>query len=273
MAKPLESLSFLSAADADYIAELYSRYLQNPSSVDQSWNTFFTELDDDTRGLLAEMQGASWTPSPDRVGLAVETVANMGAKLAGKSQPLKSNGLETAGFTQRDVRAATMDSVRALMLIRAYRVRGHLKADLDPLKLSEEKYHPELDPETYGFTEADYDRPIFLDGVLGLDTATLLQILSVVRDTYCNTIGVEFMHIQNPEQKAWIQERIESIRNQTQFTQHGKHSILHRIIQSETFEQFLHKKYTGTKRFGLEGGEAMIPAIEQIMKRGGQLGV
>ena len=133
--------------------------------------------------------------------------------------------------------------------------------------------HPELDPATYGFGERDMDRPIFINYVLGLESATLREIIEICQQTYCGSIGVEFMHIQEPEQKAWIQERIEGIRNRTEFTDLGKHTILQRLTESEIFERFLDKKYTGTKRFGLDGGESVVPAIEQILKRGGQLGV
>ena len=149
----------------------------------------------------------------------------------------------------------------------------HLEAKLDPLGLKPIEPHPELDPLSYGFTEADMDRPIFIDNVLGLETASLCKIVEVVRATDCGSIGVEFMHIQDPAQKAWIQERIESIRNQPDFTVNGKRAILERLSAAEAFEQFLNKKYTGTKRFGLDGGESMIPALEQILKRGGQLGL
>src|SRR5690606_29067498 len=168
---------------------------------------------------------------------------------------------------------ATQDSIRALMLIRAYRVMGHLVADLDPLGLNDRRTHRELKPETYGFTEADLDRPIFIDKVLGLETATIRQILKILRRTYCRQIGVEFMHITSPVQKAWIQERIEGEGKDIKFTPEGRRAILNKLIEAETFEKFCEIKYTGTKRFGLEGGESMIPALEQIIKRGGQLGV
>jgi len=171
------------------------------------------------------------------------------------------------------MRAATLDSLRAVMLIRAYRIRGHLIADLDPLSLENKPLHPELDPATYGFTDEDWDRPIFINYVLGLETATLREIVETLRRTYCGTIGVEFMHIQDPAQKAWIQERIEAIGNRTDFTKRGKKAIYERLVDAEEFEKYLHKKYTGTKRFGMDGGEAMIPAIEQILKRGSQLGL
>ena len=175
--------------------------------------------------------------------------------------------------TAEEIRTRTLDSIRALMLIRVYRVRGHLLANLDPLGLDGEKYHPELDFRTYGFVESDLDREIFIDNVLGLETATLRQIIEVVRQTYCGNIGVEYMHIQDPEQKAWIQRRIETIRNQTAFTNLGRRTILERLTEAEGFERFLQMKYVGTKRFGLEGGESLVPLLEQILKRGSQLGI
>ncbi len=160
------------------------------------------------------------------------------------------------------------------MLIRAYRIRGHLEADLDPLGLVRQAPHRELDPATYGFTEADWDRPILIFGSLALgESATLRQIMERLRKTYCGKIGVEFMHISDPDQKAWIQERIEHIENQTEFTVTGRKMILERVGEAEGLERYLHVKFVGTKRFGLDGGESLIPGIEQILKRGGQLGV
>jgi 2-oxoglutarate dehydrogenase E1 component len=252
-----ETESFLSAANAPYVAELYCRYLEDPRSVDTSWADFFAELRDDGAAARADLRGASWTP--------------------GREPLIGDGGREAAKLTvaagTANLRQAAQDSVRALMLIRLFRVRGHLIANFDPLGLSGRKYHPELDPKSWGFTDTDLDRPIFLNNVLGLETATLRQILQILRETYCGSIGVEFMHIMHPEEKAWIQQRIEGIRNQTQFTREGKREILKRLIEAEGFERFLHLKYTGTKRFGLDGGESMIPALEQILKRGGQLGV
>ena len=123
-------------------------------------------------------------------------------------------------------RAAIIASLRALMLIRTYRVRGHLEAQLDPLGLQVPKPHPELDPATYGFTDADMDRPIFIDNVLGRETATLREILTILRETYCGPIGVEFMHIQDPDQKAWIQRRVEGAPWRTSFDADAKRTIL-----------------------------------------------
>ncbi len=159
------------------------------------------------------------------------------------------------------------------MIIRAYRIRGHLEADLDPLGLEEMLPHPELRHETYGFTEADLDRPIFLDNVLGLQTASLREILALVKRTYCGTFALQYMHISDPEQAGWLKERIEGYGKEISFTRQGRRAILNKLVEAEGFEKFLQVKYTGTKRFGLDGGEALIPAMEQIIKRGGALGV
>ena len=158
------------------------------------------------------------------------------------------------------------------MLIRAYRIRGHLIANLDPLSIQKKEEHPELRPETYGFTKSDYKRKIFLDGVLGLQYADLNQILDILKKTYCSTIGYEFMHMGDPEEKAWIRDRIEGPEKDITFTKNGKKAILNKIIQAEGFEKYLHVKFVGTKRFGLDGGESLIPALEQIIKRGGSFG-
>ncbi len=176
-------------------------------------------------------------------------------------------------FSATEVQQATRDSVKALMMIRAYRMRGHLQADLDPLKLTPPREAPELDPASYGFYESDLDRKIFIDNVLGLEFATVREMVTILRRTYCQTIGVEFMHISSPEEKAWIQERIEGVDKEVSFTREGKRAILNKLVEAEGFEKFLDVKYTGTKRFGLDGGEALIPALEQIIKRGGNLGV
>jgi 2-oxoglutarate dehydrogenase E1 component len=265
-----ETLStYLSGANGAFIAELYERWLVDPNGVDASWRAVFDGLSEDAAAVGAEIKGPSWSRGP-RAKVIGAAEAEAPAKRNGKSAPA-AVGDKTVGVEQ--IQAATRDSVRALMLIRAYRIRGHLEANLDPLNLKAREHHPELEPATYGFTDADLDRPIFIDGVLGLTNPTLRQIMQVLRETYCGSIGVEFMHMSDPDQKAWIQERIESIRNHTEFTAKGKKAILERLTAAEKFEQFLDKKYTGTKRFGLEGGEATIPALEQILKRGGQLGL
>ena len=175
--------------------------------------------------------------------------------------------------SEAEIRRATRDCVRALMMIRAYRMRGHLHANLDPLGLEPQKDHEELHPATYGFQDADYDRKIFIDHVLGLEFATVREMLAILRRTYCGTIGFEFLHISDPAEKAWIQERIEGPDKEIHFTSEGKRAILSKLVEAEGFENFFDIKYPGAKRFGLDGGEAMIPALEQIIKRGGQLGL
>ena len=159
------------------------------------------------------------------------------------------------------------------MIIRAHRIRGHLVADLDPLGLRNEKIHPELDPKSYGFKDEDLDRPIFIDNVLGLQIASMREIVDLVRRTYCGTFALQYMHISDPEQSAWLKERIEGYGKEIKFTREGRKAILNKLVEAEGFEKFLHVKYMGTKRFGLDGGEALIPALEQIIKRGGALGV
>jgi 2-oxoglutarate dehydrogenase E1 component len=268
-----EQTSFLYGGNAQYIEQLYATYLENPAAVDPHWRQFFASLADNA----AQVNGPSWQrkdwPQPDMGELVSALDGNWPPATAAKPARAAQGDAKAAGVSAEDVRKATLDSVRALMMIRAYRMRGHLAADLDPLRLKKPDNHPELDPATYGFTEADMDRPIFLDKVLGLEYATLRQIIDILKRTYCGTLGVEFMHISDPAQKAWIQERIEGAGKAVSFTAQGKKAILNKLIEVEGFEQFLNVKYTGTKRFGLDGGEAVIPALEQIIKRGGQLGL
>jgi 2-oxoglutarate dehydrogenase E1 component len=260
-------LTFLTGTNADYIAHLYTRYMQSPANVDSSWRTFFDGLEDNEISLLQDLAGASWTPVENRRSTRGFDTDIMD-QTAKETRPAVPSDVD-----QDAVRRAALDSIRALQMIRAYRARGHLIATLDPLELKQREYHPELDPTHYGFSDSDYDRAIFINGAMGMETATLREIISALRQTYCGNVGVEFLHISDPEEKAWIQERIEGPRNQTDFSPEGKRAILQRLTAAESFEKFLQVKYTGTKRFGLDGGETLIPAIEQIIKRGSQLGV
>ena len=259
----LANSSFLDGTNSAFIEELYARYVKDPGAVDATWRDFFASLKDEAPSVLKELEGASWAPRETRV---------IGAANGHRNGKNGAVAAEAQGDVA-SIRQAVTDSVRALMLIRSYRVRGHLSCHLDPLELQTPTLHAELDPKTYGFTEADLDRRIFIDRVLGLENPTLREIVDRVQATYCGSIGVEFMHIQEPDQKAWIQERIELVHNRTEFSELGKKTILERLTQAEIFEQFLHVKYPGTKRFGLDGGEALIPALEQILKRGSQLGM
>src|SRR5712664_1127464 len=270
--------SFLYGGNADYIDKLYARYEADPQAVDAQWQLFFAGLKDAGPDVVQNARGPSWQrpdwppiPHGDLISAFDadwgEIEKGVGEKLQAKAQV---KGVElTAGHVQQ----ATRDSVRALMLIRAYRMRGHLHANLDPLGLEPRKDPEELDPRSYGFADGDLDRPIFLDHVLGLEFGTLRQLLTILQRTYCQTLGVEFMHISDPQQKGWIQERIEGLDKEISFTREGKRAILNKLVEAEGFEKFCDVKFTGTKRFGLDGAESMIPALEQIIKRGGNLGV
>ena len=274
--------SFLQGANASYIEEMQAQYERNPGSVSDEWRHFFASLQEERRddGAMGGHEGPSWAKPLEQIDSQGdrELLAALTGDYGATEQHLRGRidaRAAAGGIDLSPVASlrATQDSIRALMLIRAYRAMGHLAADLDPLGIAERKKHRELRPDFYGFTDADLDRPIFIDKVLGLETATIREIVKILRRTYCRHIGVEFMHITNPAQKSWIQERIEGRDKDIAFTPEGKRAILNKLIEAEVFEKFADVKYTGTKRFGLDGAEAMIPALEQIIKRGGQLGI
>ena len=272
--------SFLYGANSVYIEALQAKYEKDPMSVEPGWRDFFAALGDDPASVVKTASGASWkkpnwpqAPKGDLInaldGDWPATEKALGDKIRAKA----AEAAPAVPASEGDIQRATRDSVRAIMMIRAFRMRGHLHANLDPLGLEPQKDHEELHPATYGFSEADYDRKIFIDHVLGLEYATVREMLALLRRTYCGTIGFEFLHISDPAEKAWIQERIEGVDKEIQFTREGKRAILSKLVEAEGFENFFDVKYTGAKRFGLDGGEAMIPALEQIIKRGGQLGL
>ena len=270
----LSETSFLYGGNSAFVEDLYARWAQDPNTVEPSWRAFFASLSEGADVVKRAAVKPAWTPRDvpeprqdwlsaiDGQWPAVE--AKLGAKIAERAP---------AGASAEAVRAATLDSLRAVMMIRAYRMRGHLAANLDPLGLAEKPNASELDPASYGFSESDYDRPIFLDYVLGLETSTVREIVTILRRTYCGDVGVQYMHISDPDEKAWLQERIEGRDKEIVFTREGKVAILKKLIEAEAFERFLAKRYPGAKRFGLDGGEATVPALEQIIKRGGSLGV
>jgi 2-oxoglutarate dehydrogenase E1 component len=272
--------SFLYGANAAYIEELQAQYEKDPASVEAGWREFFAALGDDPASVEKTAQGASWqkanwpvAPKGDLISAldgdwpAAERI--VGEKLRAKAPPAAAE----EGLSEADLQRATRESVRALMMIRAFRMRGHLHANLDPLGLEAQKDHEELHPSNYGFSEADYGRRIFIDNVLGLEYATIPEMLAILRRTYCGTIGYEFMHISDPAEKAWMQERIEGPDKEIVFTREGKRAILNKLVEAEGFEKFFEVKYAGARRFGLDGAEAMIQALEQIIKRGGALGI
>jgi 2-oxoglutarate dehydrogenase E1 component len=259
----MEATSFLFGTNASFIESLYAQYLENPDAVDESWRAYFAELGQRNLSPAQLGRGPEWHRDTKPEFANGEIVGALTGQW-----PERKNEANT-----RDLRAASQESIRAIQLVRAYRVIGHLEADLDPLHLGSKPPMPQLDPAFYGFHAADLDRPIFIDGVLGLETATPRRIVEILKRTYCGRIGYEFMHINDPEQKDWLQRRIEGPDKEISFTPEGKRAILNKLIEAEGFEKFSGVRFLGTKRFGLDGGEATIPALEQIIKRGGQLGV
>ena len=256
--------SFLYGANSSYIEKLFSRYKSDSSDIDNSWHDFFNNIDDKVPEIERK---PSW--------FGPKSVESKEIDLTDTEIDTKINNfmLKSDAELDADGKSSTIDSIRALMMIRAYRMRGHLIANLDPLGSVNNDPHPELDPKNYGFEKSDMDRQIYIDSVLGLEYATINEMLEILKRTYCSTLGVEFLHIADPEQKSWIQERIEGADKEITFTNEGKKAILTKLIEAEGFEKFCARKYTGTKRFGLDGAESMIPALEQIIKRGGNLGV
>jgi 2-oxoglutarate dehydrogenase E1 component len=270
--------SFLQGHNAEYIEQLYARYANDPAAVDASWQAYFKALGEDEVDVKHQAQGPAWSrtdwpPVPnDDLTAALDGQWPAEPKAAAEKIAAKAveKGVE---LSDSQVQQAVLDSLRALMLIRAYRIRGHLSADLDPLKMREDNNKAALDPASFGFTEADMDRPIFIDNVLGLEVASMREILAIVKRTYCGTFALQYMHISNAEEAGWLKERIEGFGKEIAFTREGRKAILRKLVEAEGFEKFLHVKYMGTKRFGLDGGESLIPAMEQIIKRGGALGV
>ncbi|MEM7695729.1 MAG: 2-oxoglutarate dehydrogenase E1 component [Pseudomonadota bacterium] len=272
--------SFLYGGNAQYLEQLYARYQADPTSVDAGWQTFFGALKDESEAVAQSARGpkwkrADWPPAVNGElvsaldgdwGEAAAVQSRVADKVAQKAQSVG------AAVSEADLQRAARDSVRAIMMIRAYRMRGHYHAKLDPLGIVGNT-DSELSPAAYGFSDADLDRPIFIDNVLGLEFATVRQMVGILTRTYCSTMGVEFMHISDGAEKGWLQERIEGPDKGVAFTPEGRKAILNKLIEAEGFEKFLGVKYTGTKRFGLDGGEAVIPALEQIIKRGGNLGL
>jgi 2-oxoglutarate dehydrogenase E1 component len=215
--------SFLYGGNADYIEALYARYTADPKSVDPSWQEFFANLSDNAEAVKQSAEGPSWArrdwPRAANGELVSALDGNWG-DVAVKAQKAVTEKAKSDGHSvsPEAVMQATRDSIHAIMMIRAYRMRGHLHANLDPLGLENREEAPELDPANYGFTEADFDRQIFIDNYLGLEFATVPQMLEILKRTYCGTLGIEFMHISDPEAKAWIQERIEGPDKEISFT-------------------------------------------------------
>jgi 2-oxoglutarate dehydrogenase E1 component len=245
----LTETSFLYGANAAFVEDLYARWAENPGSVEPSWAAFFATLSDQADQVKRAAQDPAWTPR-QAPAIRPEWLSAIDGQWptvapAVEAKMTKAIEAKAPGTSAEAVRAATLDSLRAIMMIRAYRMRGHLAANLDPLGLEPKPAAPELDPATYGFSEADYDRPIFLDFVLGIETSTIREILSILRRTYCDNVGVQYMHISDPNEKAWLQERIEGRDKEIVFSKEGKVAILKKLIEAEGFETLPAQAFPG----------------------------
>ena len=244
--------AFLSKSNSAFIEEMYLKFVNNDPSLPDSWKIYFDQIGDEADIIVNEINGPSWSPSK-KVSIRKLQNSNNGNKNQAELVSKQSNA----------------NSIKAVAMIRSYRQRGHLIAKLDPLGLLKADYLEELHPESYGFKKEKYNDKIFLDGVINRQHSSVSEILKFLRDKYCGSLGFEYMHISNPTERKWFRDRVEKA-DDFKFTQNGKEAILKKLIQAEGFEKFLHTKYVGTKRFGLDGGESLIPALEQIIKIGGQ---
>ncbi len=251
--------SFLNKSNSSFIEQMYVQYVNNDPNLPESWKKYFIDIGDDINSIVKEVNGPSWSPRKNKI--------DESKILENEIEFQESQNKE---IDQNDIVASNSNSIKAVSLIRAYRQRGHLLSKVDPLEMRESEYLDELHPENYGFKKDDYSKKIYLDGVLNKEYSNIKEILSVLRKIYCGNIGYEYMHISNPTERKWFRDRVEKDENALKFTVNGKNAILNKLIQAEGFEKFLHTKYVGSKRFGLDGGESLIPALEQIIKIGGQ---
>lgn len=249
MMKEQRSTSHLFGANAPFVEELYENYLADPASVDDTWREYFDKLQ-------------------AQAGAAVRDVAHSPV-IEAFAQLARQGRMRTAPAGENDKR-----QVSTLQLINAYRFLGNRWANLDPLKRVERPDIPELEPSYYGFTEADLNKSFNVGSFHGFSTehASLREILEALRQTYCGSIGSEYMYMSDIGQKRWIQSRLESIRGTPRFSLEMKKRVLERVTAAESLERYLHTRYVGQKRFSLEGGESAIVAMDEIIRVGGGLG-
>jgi 2-oxoglutarate dehydrogenase E1 component len=260
-----EKTSFLSKSNNAFIEQMYLKFINKDSDLPESWQDYFEGMNEDINTVAKEINGPSWSLKKK---IDIDEIEK---RIEEEEEKLSVENNAT-GIKSKDLIRNNANSIRAVALIRAYRQRGHLLAKLDPLGMMKTEYLDELHPDYYGFKKEDYNTKIYLDGVASKEHSTVKELLSFLNKTYCGPIGYEYMHISNPTERKWLRDRLEHDKNSIQFTKNGKEAILNKLIQAEGFEKFLHTKYVGTKRFGLDGGESLIPALEQIIKIAGQSG-
>ena len=256
--------SFLNKSNSAFIEQMYLKFINKDSDLPESWRNYFLDTGDEIDLAVKEINGPTWSPQKKKIDIN-EIQKNIDNEEQKLSIEKKDNLID-----KTDIKKTNRDSIRAVSLIRSYRQRGHLISKVDPLEIRESEYLDELHPDSYGFNKEDYQKRIYLDGITNKDYSNIREILSFLRKTYCGSIGYEYMHISNPTERKWIRDRVEKDENALQFTKNGKNAILKKLIQAEGFEKFLNTKFVGTKRFGLDGAESLIPALEQIIKIGGQ---
>ncbi len=258
-----EKTSFLNKSNSAFIEQMYLKFINEDKDLPESWKDYFEGVGDELNVIAKEINGPSWGPKKNKVNID---------ELQKKIDKEEDSNSETvnANNTNINLSRSNEDSIKAVSMIRSYRQRGHLIAKLDPLGLLKSDYLDELHPESFGFKKEDYKKNIYLGGIINKQNSNIKEILGFLKRTYCGPIGYEYMHISNPTERKWFRDRVEKSKDNMNFTKNGKEAILNKLIQAEGFEKFLHKKYVGTKRFGLDGGESLIPALEQIIKIGSQ---
>ena len=259
-----QKTSFLSKTNSSFIEEMYLKFINQDENIPESWKKYFEDIGEDLSIVAKELNGPSWGSNKTKIDLT-----QIQENLKYENQSFEKNQTNNS-ISEKEISKMNGQSIRAVSMVRSYRQRGHLIAKLDPLEMREIDYLDELHPDSYGFKKEEYNNKIFLDGVINKQYSTIKEILGFLRKTYCEKIGYEYMHISNPIERKWFRDRVEKDENSLQFTNNGKQAILNKLIQADGFERFLHTKYVGTKRFGLDGGESLIPALEQIIKIGGQ---
>ena len=259
-----EKTSFLNKSNSAFIERMYLKFVNKDADLPESWKDYFEGIGDELNIIAKEINGPSWGPKKNTVD-----IDELQKKIDQEEKNFNGTAVSINGASPSSSRS-NEDSIKAVSMIRSYRQRGHLIAKLDPLELMKSDYLDELHPESFGFKKTDYQKNIYLGGVINKNNSNIKEILSFLKKTYCGPVGYEYMHISNPTERKWFRDRIEKSKDNLNFTKNGKEAILNKLIQAEGFEKFLHTKYVGTKRFGLDGGESLIPALEQIIKISGQ---
>ena len=258
-----EKTSFLNKSNSAFIERMYLKFVNKDADLADSWKDYFEGIGDELNIIAKEINGPSWGPKKNTID-----IDELQKKIDQEDHNFNGT-ISQNGSVNLNSPGSNEDSIKAVSMIRSYRQRGHLIAKLDPLDLIKSDYLDELHPESFGFKKNDYLKNIYLGGVINKQNSNIKDILSFLKKTYCGPVGYEYMHISNPTERKWFRDRIEKSEDNLNFTKNGKEAILNKLIQAEGFEKFLHTKYVGTKRFGLDG-ESLIPALEQIIKISGQ---